>query len=197
MYHQSYPKGVSTGSRPSLHCWNNITHDLKLWFTKHRPCQDYITVYKRDVMSFLRSDSERELECKLEAMSGAWSKAIFNYFSKFVLVPLDVYDPYSGVTNNISESTNCVIKDLLQWKEVPLGVIVFVYSGAPELLPRWDSFCMCTYWYSRTTIQFMRLRTWGHSLAEECTWATTDSTTDKAHDHRECRHIDYGWCPGK
>ena len=70
-------------------------------------------MYKQDVMSIFRIDSEKELESKLEEISGTWSQATVNYFSKemkpdilrhsakFVLVPLDVYDPYSGMTRTL------------------------------------------------------------------------------------------------
>jgi hypothetical protein len=39
-----------------------------------------------------------------------------------------VYDPFSGITNNISESMNTVIKRLNEWKETPVdAMVLFLY----------------------------------------------------------------------
>ena len=35
-----------------------------------------------------------------------------------------VYSPFTGVTNNQSESFNAVLKRLVQWREVPSDVII-------------------------------------------------------------------------
>ena len=42
----------------------------------------------------------------------------------WALLLLDLYDPYSGITNNICESMNAFLKDLVDWKEAPMYVIV-------------------------------------------------------------------------
>ena len=44
----------------------------------------------------------------------------------WVLNKLHCYNPYSGITNNASESLNKVIKDLQQWKEAPVDCMVLV-----------------------------------------------------------------------
>lgn len=36
----------------------------------------------------------------------------------------DVYDPFSGITNNISESINTIIKRLNEWKEASVDAMV-------------------------------------------------------------------------
>ena len=38
--------------------------------------------------------------------------------------------PYSGITNNISENINCVVKDMLKWRERedPVDVIVHCFQ---------------------------------------------------------------------
>lgn len=43
---------------------------------------------------------------------------------RWVLEKLRCYNPYSSVTNNISESLNKVIKDLQLWKEVPVDCMI-------------------------------------------------------------------------
>ena len=123
-----------------LHCWNHVTRDLKFWLKKHGATQDDISVYKQDVLTVMRADSEKELLAKVDDLSEKWSQPMVEYFNselksdimkhsaKFVLAPLGLYDPFSGITNNISESMNCVMKDLLDWKEVPVDVIVLCFQ---------------------------------------------------------------------
>ncbi len=43
---------------------------------------------------------------------------------RFILKPLKIYHPFSGVTNNMSESFNATSKRLQGWREVPLDTIV-------------------------------------------------------------------------
>ena len=43
---------------------------------------------------------------------------------RFVLEPLRIYHPFTGVTNNQSESFNATLKRLQGWREVPLDSIV-------------------------------------------------------------------------
>ena len=43
---------------------------------------------------------------------------------RWVLEPLNVYHPFTGVTNNQSESFNSTLKQLQKWKEVPVDSIV-------------------------------------------------------------------------
>lgn len=62
---------------------------------------------------------------KLEELSQSWSKPFLEYYqsklhqdiikhsAKWVLEEHKVYDPYSGVTNNMSESMNAVIKRMM------------------------------------------------------------------------------------
>jgi hypothetical protein len=35
-----------------------------------------------------------------------------------------LYDPYSGITNNLSESYNAVMKQENDWKELPVDMLV-------------------------------------------------------------------------
>lgn len=47
-------------------------------------------------------------------------------FARWKLEEKGMYNPYSGVTNNQSESLNMVIKDLLKWKEAPADCIILL-----------------------------------------------------------------------
>ena len=73
---------------------------------------------------------------QFEKMRKRWDASFEEYFVKnihpdvpkaigrFVLEPLGIYNPYSGVTNNQSEGFNRVMKDLQGWKEAPLDCTV-------------------------------------------------------------------------
>ena len=43
---------------------------------------------------------------------------------RWVLEPLKVYHPFTGVTTNQSESFNSVLKRLQKWREVPVDTII-------------------------------------------------------------------------
>ena len=107
-----------------VHCWNHIFRDLKLWLHRHgAPSQD-ISVYTEDVFRLLHSTSKVEYETQLALNCQRWDAAFEEYYIKevhpevpttigrWVLEGLQIYDPYSGVTNNQSESLNRVLKDL-------------------------------------------------------------------------------------
>lgn len=46
---------------------------------------------------------------------------------RWILEDLNIYDPYSGVTNNIVESMNSLIKRLTYWEEKPLDNIALSF----------------------------------------------------------------------
>ena len=65
-----------------------------------------------------------------------WSQPVVEYFdarlrndikehaARWVLEEFNVYDPYSGVTNNMSERTNNVMEGLKNWHWSPLDAII-------------------------------------------------------------------------
>ena len=44
-------------------------------------------------------------------------------------IPCGVYDPYSGVTNNQAEGLNYMLKQLQEWKEVPVDCMILALQG--------------------------------------------------------------------
>ena len=122
-----------------LHCWNHIKRDLRFWLQKHGGNSDDIAIYQNDLVEIMRSDSLEAFEINIERLSAKWSQAMVSYFndnlkddiqyrsSKFVLEPLGLYDPYSGITNNASESMNNMIKELQKWKEGPVDVAALCF----------------------------------------------------------------------
>ena len=78
-----------------------------------------IAVYLDDISQMFRSISKDEYEERLNEYSKTWDSAFHQYYMKdidphsfqigrWVLQPLNLYNPYSGVTNNLSESFNRV-----------------------------------------------------------------------------------------
>ena len=49
--------------------------------------------------------------------------------AQWSLQPLKVYDPFSGVTNNQSESQNYVIKHLQEWRETPIDCALLSFHS--------------------------------------------------------------------
>ena len=119
-----------------VYCWNHVRRDMRLWIRqKTGATAEEISVYSDGLLSILDAESEEDFEEIVEKITAKWSQPVVDYFekemkedikshaAKFIIEPLGLFDPYSGVTNNCSESLNAVIKDLLDWHEVPVDVI--------------------------------------------------------------------------
>ena len=119
-------------------CWNHIRRDLRHWLstcTRNATSLDK-SEYGKHLVNLMQCESieafeDLEAEYKLD-----WSQPVVEYFyarlrrdiiehaAGWVLEDLNVYDPYSGVTNNMSEATNNVIEGLKNWQWVPLDAII-------------------------------------------------------------------------
>ena len=103
---------------------------------KQECISDDKVVYTNDVLHLMQSESmesflEQEAEMKLK-----WSEAVVDYFdsrlrediidyaSRWLLEELEIYDLYSGITNNMSEGTNNVVEGLQNWPGAPLDAII-------------------------------------------------------------------------
>ena len=87
----------------------------------------------------MRSGSVEEFSANIDELSVKWSQPMVEYFNKdlksdierhaakLIIEPLGLYDPYSGVTNNASESMNNLIKELGRWKEAPVDVLALCF----------------------------------------------------------------------
>ena len=112
-----------------LHCWNHIRKDVKMWLHKKNASTDDVTVYTNDVLDLLKSDDRKSFDLRYENLSQKWSQAFCTYFDfelknellkysvKWDLEECGMYDPYSGITNNRSESFNKVLKEMVNWKK--------------------------------------------------------------------------------
>ena len=89
-----------------LLCWNHFKQDLRRWLRSHGANQQ--CPMKTYFDSHLKQD-------------------LTSYAGKWILQPLHLYTPHSGITNNISESMNAVLKRLMDWKEVPVDSAVLSF----------------------------------------------------------------------
>ena len=119
-----------------LYCWNHLKKDVTRWLTDHGATQDDKTVYSTDVVRLLQTESLESFSALETELKLNWSEAFVDHFdnhlkqdmtnhaAKWVLQDLGVYNPYSGITNNISEGTNNIIDGLKNWTGAPLDSIV-------------------------------------------------------------------------
>ncbi len=119
-----------------VHCWNHVLRDIRHWLHQHGALTADIAVYTEDAFQLFHSPNEREYERRLAEVRKRWDALFEEYFMKnihpdvpttlgrWVLEALEIYNPYSGVTNNQSEGFNRVMKDLQGWKEAPLDSVV-------------------------------------------------------------------------
>lgn len=94
--------------------------------------QDEFKVYMDDTQTLLDTSSPKDFENVFDECSSTWSNAFKAYFErslkadiitfcgKWILTERRLYTPHSGITNNVSEGMNTVMKRLLEWKEVPV-----------------------------------------------------------------------------
>ena len=121
---------------PVLVYWNHTRGDFKYHLQQIRCPPDNLKVYLDQLKIMLACDSEEEfLDCSM-SIASKWSEPAVSYFErqlksdiikyagKWLLEEFDgLYDPYSGITNNLSESYNAVMKQENDWKE--LQVFIF------------------------------------------------------------------------
>ena len=121
-----------------IFCWNHIRRDVRFWLNQHRGSSD-ISIYMEDILQLLRCENEGEFFTLLEQVSGKWSEPFVDYFNSnvkddivnyagwWVLSGLQLGNNYTGITNNIVEGVNSLIKSLNNWKEVSLDTAVLSF----------------------------------------------------------------------
>ena len=127
----------SLPSNPILLCWNHLIGDFKTWLRKNKCDSDNIAVYLDDTRQMLKSDSEEDFLQKLDTLTSKWSEPVVEHFEtyfksdilnhsgKWIIEKFDgLYDPFSGITNNLSESYNAILKQEQEWEELPVDMMV-------------------------------------------------------------------------
>ena len=70
-------------------------------------------------------------------------ETITKHAGRWILEEVDLYNPYSGITNNCSESVNAKLKRLTEWKEREVdNIVLFLYyMQSNDLADLMKSFC--------------------------------------------------------
>ena len=97
------------------HCWNHIKQDFKFWLGTRGISGKEKNIYTSDLEAILESESIIEFEQKCEELLCKRSKVAVDYFNNFLksdilqyssrwrLTELNIYNTFSGITNNASE----------------------------------------------------------------------------------------------
>ena len=138
-----------------LICWNHILRDLKFWLSKHGATPKDVQFYDNQVKQLLQCESLENFESLFEEIRLPWSIPMTDYFNdnlretiakyagRWILEEIDLYNPYSGITNNCSESVNAKLKRLTDWKEKEVDNIVLYlyYMQSNDIAELMKSFC--------------------------------------------------------
>ena len=96
-----------------VHCWNHLTKDVEAWYKNHGENSTDVAVYCEDLHSPFEKESESAYAEMLSSFKGKWDPVFHEYYinhndsdiscieiSRWSLETLDIYHPYSGITNN-------------------------------------------------------------------------------------------------
>ncbi len=101
-----------------LLCWNHLFRDIRMWCHKHGAPSSDIAVYIADIKRLFHSNNAADYDKLWKSLKVDWDASFAEYFCKevhnfvdksigrWVLEANQVYNPYSGVTNNQSEGFN-------------------------------------------------------------------------------------------
>ena len=117
---------------PQLRCWNHIFRDITRWLRTPGATSTDISIYMDDIRALFHLPTEGEYHNLLDNMKNKWSSPFFDYYQNNINPDIhgiarwaiEPYDPFSGITNNQSESLNFVVKQLQQWHESPLDCML-------------------------------------------------------------------------
>ncbi|XP_065896214.1 uncharacterized protein [Dysidea avara] len=119
-----------------LRCWSHTIAAVTHWLRDHKALSPEYPVYKGDLRSLFHSASAEEYQSSLDKLKVNWSQSFLDYYmneihpdinsiGRWILEPLGLYNPYSGITTNQSEGFNTVMKRFDKWKEAPLDSVIF------------------------------------------------------------------------
>jgi hypothetical protein len=121
-----------------LLCWNHFKKSVERWVRSRNGKNDDVLLYTTQLKQILKSENK---ELGLELANGFrvdWDREFIEYYDnnifpnldalgKWVLEPLGIYCPYSGVTTNACEGLKNLYKSLNGYKEVPIDVAALSY----------------------------------------------------------------------
>ena len=111
-------------------CWRHLRLDVQKWLADNLPRVSR-TVYINHLYEIRRSESKPACERLILEKKKKWVDEFRKHFEKNVEPKLEYfcvwsidgkcpYDPLNGITTNISEGFNFLLKDFQSWQEVPL-----------------------------------------------------------------------------
>ncbi|KAK3108798.1 hypothetical protein FSP39_015983 [Pinctada imbricata] len=116
-----------------LHCWNHVRRDFKEELRKQTANPSEMAVYLNQWKTMSQCETEDEFHSVYDDLTSSWTTSVKQYFDKHIKPDIlmysgrwliekfnNLYDPYSGVTNNPSESINSVLKRMTGWQELPV-----------------------------------------------------------------------------
>lgn len=100
-----------------VRCWNHIFRDIKYWLQQHGGKPSDSSICCDDVCCLFQATSEGSYNKLLKKFQIKWDRIFEKYYmksfhnnissiSRWSLEELSIYNPYSGITNNYSESLN-------------------------------------------------------------------------------------------
>ena len=119
-----------------LFCWNHLRRDLKRYLEKQKATSDDKLVYSCDFLALLQCDSLAAFEETETRLKPKWSLAMIEYFdkhyrndimshsAKWILDSAGVSRGKNGITNNMSEGLNTLLKSLANWPGIPLDALI-------------------------------------------------------------------------
>lgn len=120
-----------------LHCWNHLKRDFKEELRKFGAEQSEMGVYLSDWRQMVQCETEEKFLKIYEKLTAKWAekakkyfdrhlkKDILSYSGRWVIEQIpSLFDPFSGITNNPSESINAVLKRMTGWQELPVDCMM-------------------------------------------------------------------------
>ena len=120
-----------------FHCWNHIRRDFKEELRKQGADSTEMSVYLSEWKQMSQCSSESHFIETYEELTCKWTQSVKTYFDKSIKPDIlkysgrwlieefrNLYDPYSGVTNNPAEALNSVLKRMTGWQELPVDVMM-------------------------------------------------------------------------
>ena len=118
-------------------CWRHLRQDVQRWLSDNLPRVER-SAYVNNLYDILRAKTEEHCRELIEGMKDKWHEDYCKYFARtiehrlyrlpyFCVWSIQNYckvDMINGITTNMSEGFNYLIKDFQNWKEVPLDCLL-------------------------------------------------------------------------
>ncbi|XP_042316660.1 uncharacterized protein LOC121927141 [Sceloporus undulatus] len=120
---------------PKVYCRNHILGDVTMWVKAHGGKKDDLIVLTDNVTQLLKSSSNEQYQKRYGEYSVLWSQPFKEFFdkelkdcipkyaAKFHIEKFAAFRSDQTATNNISESMNKMIKDEMDWTDIPVDAM--------------------------------------------------------------------------